>query len=205
MAALDSFRRLVLLEVPGAPVPLVDNAIAAGAREFAAKTSLLTSTVEFPTVAAQSEYDLTVPAGHEPAAILEASAEGGLLPPVRQGLSLSRLNEQTGRPGSYELNLGNKRMVIHPVPDGAYVIAARVAYQPALDATQVDDALVQHQKAIAAFAKYELMSMFGQPWSNPAGAAANFGRFVEDVAKVRIEQERGGTALSLRARPRRFG
>jgi hypothetical protein len=165
----------VVTEVMGCPTVMVKQQILRAAIEMCNMGRVLRyEHPDITTVASQRDYTFSlplpaVPEGDPPlpteyavSAILEAFYEDSPLYPYDG----SRLAEKEGPP-LYYARYDVAHLSLFPWPDSIGTVRLLVALRPLPTASSLDDALIEHVHTIAAGAKYFLMSMPGQKWSNP--------------------------------------
>lgn len=200
--ALSAFSPYVRPDVDGAPVPLVEDAILDGCRRFALDTWLITSDVTIPTVASTQSYTVTAAALTEILGVKTISIDGATPIEPTQEDTARRYVQASGDPGCFWFK--NNLLWVYPTPDSVVSMAVEAVIRPTTAATTVDDKFVEYREAIAAWAKYSLMSMVGKPWSNTQEAEFFYRVYLRRVGEEKIRDNTGRVAAELRVRPNFF-
>lgn len=184
MKTWDAFHPYILIDVPGAAVPLVNQKLCLAAREFCERTAAWEELSDPVAVVEGVEYDIDIPTGAELVRIVSASgADGEEIDVV--------VNDTT--PGSTKGR--GTRFVLTQTEDGtafkvnSYLagktITVLMAFKPLLTATGVGDVLAnKYADAIAMKAKAMLQLVPNQPFSDPGSAAVNANLFETSVHQV---------------------
>lgn len=92
-----------------------------------------------------------------------------------------------------------------PIPDAAYPVKLKVAYQPTVDATDIPDALlVKWTYGMEAGALAYLYALDGEPFANPTRALEEGAKFRAAIANAKANVAQGFQSGSRRANPRPF-
>lgn len=202
MAAFSSFTPYVQPDVDGAPLVLIEDAIRDGCRRFALDTWLITSDVTIPTVDATQSYTVTAATGMEICGIKTISIDGAApIEPIQEDTA-KRYVQAAGTPTGYWFK--NNLLWLYPTPDAVVSLAVEAIIRPTVAATTVDDKFVEYRDAVAAWAKYTLMSMVGKPWSNPPEAEFFHRVYTQWVGEAKARDNTGRSAVDLRVRPNFF-
>jgi hypothetical protein len=200
--ALSAFSPYVQPDVAGAPLLMVEDAILDGCRRFALDTWLLTSDVTIPTVAGTQSYTVTAAALTEIIGVKTISIDGASpIEPVPEDTS-KRYVQADGDPTCFWFK--NSLLWMYPTPESVLSMAVEAIIRPTTAATTVDDKFVEYREAIAAWAKYTLMSMVGQSWSNPQEAEYFYKIYARRVGEEKMRDNTGRVAADLRVRPNFF-
>lgn len=206
MKAWSAFYPDVLIELPGAPLPLVDHWLRNAAIEFCERSKAYRlDLAALDTVAAQMGYAVTPPDGLEPIEILSVTYDGEPLTVQAPGALSDRYGDWQAEVGTpeYFTQQDGATLLLVPAPADAAVAALKIkaAVKPSPTATGIDDWLFSRWRtAIASGCKAHLLLMADKPWSNPDRATLNAGRFEEAIAKATGDANNG----FVRATPR-FG
>jgi hypothetical protein len=113
-------------------------------------------------------------------------------------------NIATGVPSTYQY-LPQAQFALFPIPNDIYGLTVTVALQPKEGAQQIPQPpLIKWSNEIEAGALAYLLSIPGQPWSNPAEAARNDRVFRSAIANGKAEVQKAFNVGTQRARPRPF-
>lgn len=93
---------------------------------------------------------------------------------------------------------------LDPIPDRIYSMLVLVVVQPPLTTTTLDDRLEKWSNAIEFGTLGYLLSITGQPWTNPIEAERNRRAFQAEINNARADEQRGYNAGSVRMRTRRI-
>lgn len=196
MATFSQFTPYVHPEVAGAPLPLLEDAILDGAREFASRTWVFRSQLAVSLLVGTRSYALAPSATTEVVSATALSVDGAAPAESVAPTQDMRLNPTSGTPNSYWVD--GQSLMVYPTPDVAVAAIVEVATQPTQGATVIPDNYLPYRAAIAAWARYSLMKMVGQPWSNTEGAAIALTEFQRQVHLCAYEQNTGKSAAPLR-------
>lgn len=114
-------------------------------------------------------------------------------------------NNAPGRPAFYAY-VPEAQFVLYPVPDKEYQITASIEVAPKAGATQLPDILFNKwEQAMQDGALAYLLSIPGEPWSNPQMAMIYERRYRAAISNAKTDVQRLYQNGSLRARtPRIF-
>ena len=200
--ALSAFAPYVQPDVDDAPLVLIEDAIRDGCRRFALDTWLFTSDVTIPTVASTQSYTVTAAALTEIIGVKTISIDGATpIEPIPEDTA-KRYVQADGTPSGYWFK--NDLLWTYPTPDSVVSMAVEAVIRPTQAATTVDDKFVEYREAVAAWAKYSLMSMVGKPWSNPPEAEFFHRVYTQRVGEEKARDNTGRVAVDLRVRPNFF-
>lgn len=151
-----------------------------------------------------AQYVGVAPTGMRPHQILSMWADDSVVEPVPTS-HLDVTPNWPARDGAamYFTRLGNEAAVLTPVPQTLpATLSASIAYTTQLAGSQVPDVLLyQWRTGIQHGALAYLYSIPGQPFSDPNAAEMNGVKFRTEIAKARIEVNRGRTVASVAPRP----
>lgn len=184
MKTWDAFHPYILIDVPGAAVPLVNQKLCLAAREFCERTSAWEEFSDPVAVVEGVEYDIDIPTGAELVRIVSAAGADGEEIDVVVNDATPRSTKGRGT-----------RFVLTQTEDGTAfkvnaalsgkTITVLMAFKPLLTATSVGDVLaVKYADAIAAKAKAMLQLVPNQPFSDPGSASVNASLFEAMVHQV---------------------
>lgn len=187
MTAFTALYDEVVPDVPGAPLPLVLNAIRNAAIEFCERSCVL---VETPTPV--DAVALT------PSYALAPSTGMSVVQPITVWYNGKRLTYKTpeeldelydnwpakfGLPYYYTQEIPGT-IILVPMPDTALTagITAKIAVKPGLAATTIIDWLFEkYYMVLAHGAKWKIKEIVGKPWSDPKGAMYHKTMFEEGI------------------------
>lgn len=201
--AFDLFLPEVLPECPGVPEPVAINAIRNASFDFC-RRSLVWSEFQDaePYQADIAEYQVSAPTNAVVALVMGITLDEKrtIYPASVDEISAGRPAWRTAT-GAIEWFVTSDpdmfRFVAVPDVDGTYV--AQVAYAPKRTATTTDASLYNlYLETIKYGALWKLKSMQGQPWSDPAGAAAHYQMFQQGIGKAITERSRSNSRAALR-------
>lgn len=205
MAALSAFTRYVALEVPGCPIPIIEDAVLRAAQTLCEHSDRMTSVIQITTVADQGDYTLIMPDDY-----VLSRVEGVRSAAYPRGLGVTNKRESSGItasgiPKDYYVKGDNTLAMVPPPATSDEIMSADVVLKPSMSSTTLHDALLNDcRDIIVAGAKSILMDMTGQPWFNQEKAIVNASLFNEGVIKDSVAIMTGRAGGSLTARPRKF-
>ena len=177
MAAVSKLRWMIEPDVPGCPVPLIDRAIAIGAREWCDLTRSSREELEMDSTPGVQSYELMLSSDSFDIARVISVAYGKTeLSPIANGTLAAKLMALGGAPRNFWVE-GNL-LWFDLVPQSVTRVVVSLAVKPKIESPTIPDDTVEGEAAlaIAARAKRELM-MSKQPWGDPAMATWNNAEF----------------------------
>ena len=205
MAKWDYWHRYVLVHVPGAPNPLVAQALRTSAREFFRKTRAWVEWLDpvQSTGVGSSEYDFDLPSETELFS-LEKATQGGRAYPVtsyRQRSSDPSLFGKSQEPGLASRDL-TSFFLTGDLP-AMQRVQAQVVLIPSATASGIPDYLaVKYMEALGEGAKAELMLTPDTSFFNPELARVASDKFERAVNTVHTQAYLGFTKSVPRAQPK---
>lgn len=177
-------------------------------RDFCNQTQWLKVTIPGATVADTVQYNLgtdtfTEITGVRAVQITDAAGNKWGLEPSDS--STWNPNAPTARPLRFSF-VGQGQIALNPTPDAVYTLSVSAIVQPKSESVvQIPtEPLRKYSNEIEAGALAYLLTIPGQPWSNPA-MAEGYGRaFRSGVANAKADVQRGHNVGSQRVRPRAF-
>jgi hypothetical protein len=213
---LDDFSPYVVPYAPGVTTPMFEQALLSTAYDFCNQTDIVQEVVATGVSDGVGEYYIEVPNemllgrvlgvfyGELPLKLVALTHVD--IPFALRG-AVDGVDPPTNTPTvAYQREPGAATIWLYPLPDRTdeTLLTVRASFCPARNATQVPDVLFDNWvETIAAGAIAELMSIPGQPFSNPA-APQYRARYLSGVASARSEARKGRTLSSIRVRPRNF-
>lgn len=206
----------VLPEVPACPEPTALNALRMAATRLCRFAPVWQhEPAAFAVAADQAEYDLAV-VGDLPSygkavrvmsPILVNGGDRRIYPTLRDRLNstVAGWEKRTGSTVETYFMHGQNVLRVTPIPDSTCTdqLSLRLWMRPSDDAQQIDDVLLEYRDAIADGAKFRLMSMPGQPWTQPQMAVV-YGRQFNNamrVAYAATSKDYTDASLSVQMRP----
>jgi len=191
----------LLLDAPGAPLPLIERELREAAREFCQKTLVwrhLGDAAEFK--AGQSVIDPDLPGESELTWVNWLSINQQTVPAIGMGEVPPDLPD-TGPVDAYRVDW--PEIVLMPTPAEGGTFQAAVIVRPSVDARSLPDALwADWSDGIKSGAIARLTDTPGRKWSNPQVAAYHQQRFAQAMARARNAGDRGGGVRSMRIQSR---
>ena len=197
MASLATLIPLVALDVPGAPEPVLNQAISLAAREFCRRTLVWQNHLSaFDVVADQHEYDLEPELDDN-----DAVAEIATIVRVElQGRCLA-----AGR--DYRMS-HTGQLYLHRPPGSAITAGLKVtvALRPVLGSDYIDDLIMsRYMEQLSYGVKSILMVQPKKTWSNVELGVFYSASFNRAVSELRFDLDRGlGTTGDLTVKQRVF-
>lgn len=201
MAVLDDFFPYVRSAFPGVPDALMRQAVRDAAIDFCEQTRVIEQRADLNVSANQREQAFEVD-GVEPFDLRYLRrGDTHLTPTTRE--EVNRLGDADGSPTHFYLE-GDGSVILWPTPTAAETLTGIATFRPALDATDVPDALLRDwREAIAGGAKMRL----GRDYTNFRNEdAATVGAMQWDrgVSRALHQLGKGRTSKRIRARPTMF-
>jgi hypothetical protein len=204
--AITEFLPFVAPEVLGCPQTMVKAKILEAITELCKRAPIWEyEHADIDSVEDQRDYALVPPSNALVADILDISFNEEPLSPVSvQGLKglYANWRTETGDP-LYYLRLDDSELSIVPAPDTAdLVIELFVSLKPTPDTTTVENFIFnEYYNVIAAGAKFYLMSMPNQKWSNPSMASHYLGVFNSGIGAAVVKKAGGSVGAPIRVKP----
>lgn len=218
MALVTGLIRDIAQLVRPCPSSVLTGALVRAARQLASESRWLQYDYELTLTAGIRAYDLTPPVLSGQAAselqVVDLAWAGHWLDASLAGTQWTKLGKMG--PADFNPNLANDcplrvaytpegEVQFDPIPDQAYPVRLRVAYQPIELATDLPDALmVKWRDGIEAGALAFLYALDGQPWANPNKQARNERIFAAAIGNARANVAMDYQSGSRRATPRAF-
>lgn len=179
---LESLAYDVLPDVPACPELTVIDHLRRGARQFARDTLAWRKEVErFSVTEALRDIDLMLPQGSRVIEVMTVTIDG--------------------KPVRYEFDYNR---AIHLAGDEVGLLAVVAALEPIGNFQELPLALERYRDAIADHARYRLLLMPGQNWSNPQHARAYLREYRDRVSDAIAEQATARTGQPLRVKAHPF-
>lgn len=211
-ATLSQFYPWVAVDCPEVPVPLMDDAIRRGAREFAKISYALVQDVSLPMVVSTTDYALTLTAGTELLSIVSvnrptsSTSTAIVFLEAKSQADIDKQVVATGPPSLYAvLETYPLSLRFYPTPTAVETFLIKTVVMPTTTVTSVDDKLFGwYVEGVTAYAKFWLMIQPNKAWSNPDGAAFAYRQFDGRVADARIRQQRFRAELPVQVQMQPF-
>ena len=199
----DQFLPEIYPEVAGVPHPVAVNAVRNACFDFCRQSLIWNEFQDDETYTAEvAEYQVVAPADAQVVQILSIGlSDGRTLYPQSVDDIVAVRPQWRSHVGTIECYVQSSpdtlRFVSIPDAGGTYTVQA--AYAPTRTASSVDDLLYNlYLESIKHGSLAKLKAMSGQPWSDPAGAAAHQQIFVQGISRAVTERTRGNSRASLR-------
>lgn len=217
MKTLDAFLPYILPHALGASDPLAKQCLVRAAQEFCRRTLVIQEVFTTSQAVGAGEYDVDLPSQSqllrlnavmvgESRAVLEPVVHATL--PVALRGAAGGASPQSGTPTTaYFKTATGKSFWLYPLPAEASTdtVTVRASYAPTLNATSLDDALMDDWlDAMAAGALARLLATKGQPFSDPVMSMAHKQAFEVEVSRGRREGLTGRIVGSPRVQGRSF-
>lgn len=212
-ATIASFRKGVLLDVPGCPEPNVDRAVRLALRDFCKRTLAWVETLTAIDIVADQALYTIAPTDDDNSlieTIKRATFDGKTITPLTRewmdGQSTTWEETEAEKATNYYL-VSQTSIRLYPIPNTVLTggLVLEVALLPTEAATEVADALYDHwHDAIWAKARATLQRQSGKPWRNATSADENEKLYNRLRGEATAQVIRNYTTIGLRARPRSF-
>ena len=208
MKTWSAFYPDVLSELPGAPLPVVDDWLRNMAIEFCERSKAHVVDLDpVDAVANQMEYALDLPTGTELVEVVSAWFSGDKITPKSPAFLENKYGDwaaEIDTPQFY-LQQDTENLLLVPAPSTAEVGAIKIkaAIKPTVTATGIDDWLFsQWHLALAAGAKSKMMAMGGGvSWESPSRVPMYSAVFEDAITRAMTGSANG----FVRSRPRFAG
>lgn len=211
-AAWSSLQPDVAIDVPGAPVLVIENALRRAAQQFFAKSrAWQVITDAAPVAADQAEVTITPPDNTELVRVETVWLDGRKIDPTTAGYLDaafgSNWTELAGAATKYlQLVPGTLRLFRIPASDADTGLTARIAVQPSSTAAGIPDDLgIRFREALVLGAKARLLLMPKKGWTDLELGASLMGAFDAAAASANAAATvRGHTNARPRTSPSYF-
>ena len=201
----------VLVDCPGAPEPLIVNALITALREFCNRTRFWQH--ELPPInliAGQAVYPLNPPTDTEIVSVVQARSEHLLAPSSVNLLDRSFpgwRDAQARQPVFYfQPSMDSIHVVYKPSENISSGLNVIVALRPSRNATTMDDEIYREfGNEIIAGAKARLQVIPNKPWSSSDYATVNAMIFASAIDRARIRVFKSNTRRPMMAVAPEFG
>lgn len=205
MAVLADFYRYIVADLPGCPLPAIDQALVDIGIDFCQRTGVWKAwSNALTSVADQSDYSITIPTDAQVRQV-ECVALGS-----KQIASISDLLLTGNRPNWQDddgvvtqATFDETSNVVRLVPTptiGNETLRFLVSFIPTYNATTLPDVLLQrYARGFSAGVKAELQIQ-KQVWADPAAAQINLSIYHDAVAACVAQVTRQGMRMPLRAK-----
>lgn len=200
---LVSLHPAVLSSAPGAPAATINRCLVEAARELCRTANAWRADIaSFNTVASQAEYTITPPTGGLLVDVISGRVEnlGPLTVKAPELIDAEdSLARSTDNPPKYIYRSGSNKVSFAPVPSAAQAVALRGAFQPAINATTLDDKLVDdYGDTIIHGALSRILAIPQKPWTDLSLSGYHGGMFTTEVARISSHAAGGGSKNSTR-------
>ncbi len=208
MAALSDFYPELQLEMAGAPVPLLDEAVRKGCIRAANHSGLVRETLASVLFSANTRSVSLVPsdAETEVAGVIFVKINNTDLSPKAPS-SLILEGSERGDPKVYLFEA--KLLYVYPVPTADVTATVRVELRPKRAAATIPDKILDDNdlyNAALAEAKRYLSAQVGKPWSMPPQQVKAFeDEFYRHADEAKIRAIRGDSGADLTVIQTAFG
>lgn len=201
-AAFSDFYPELLVHVPGAPDPLIDQAILNAAQEFCRETAVWQETLDsISTRPNVGVYELPLPTKTRSVLVVAAMHHGTWLRP-RTTREMDRLlpdwRTMTASAALYFASDVQGTIILSPIPtarESRAITHLRVALTPANDATNLPDILYDDYKLAIKYGAlmflHQLPKRAVTDWVNPALAVSYEEMFRRQKGMVKIQVAKG--------------
>lgn len=205
----DNLVRDIILYAPHCTEAIAAHAAKMTTIDFCRRTHWWKVTSDpIDLVAGEESYDVEVPNGTEPIAVVAAWYNNRPLWPMgfstRNRFQFRNLTTFNGTPQAFA-NDSPSQLVLLPVPKDAEVgaLIMTVAVQPKRSALGADAEMMERYFDTLVYgALARVLSIPNQPFTSPDAALAREKQYREEVTKAKIDANKALTAASLRVQPR---
>lgn len=207
MSALAEFHDLLMPELPGCPVAMVNLHLRDTIREFCRKTSSWRQTLTaIDTVDGQASYSLDLPASAQLVRVTQLDVHAVLLwrsteedkPGSEELVPKYRITEP---PFTLDANLGQLTLASKEIPTAAVTggLVVQAALAPTKDAATVPDFLLgQYSDGIRYGTLSRLMVMAKKPWQDRLLAGVYRAEWNRALSRAAYQGHVGNTSRPLR-------
>lgn len=202
MATWDAWYPDILVDVPGAPLPLVDHALRRAAREFFKRTRawMVWLDPQASSGVGGTEYDFDLPAQSELVRVEQVTADGEEVPVT----AYRQLTKDWTRDQGAEQGLVSQDMQTFTLLGtfaAAQAIQVQASLRPSQTASGLPDGLQgRYLEAITQGAKATLLLTSKAAFRDPEGAVIAQALFEEAISKHAVDAFRSHTNTMPRAR-----
>lgn len=192
---------LILPDVPGCPTPTLNNALAASASDFCARSHVWREDLD-PEQVVAGIPDYTPMTSFKNAVIesvLWATLDGEPLEHVDSRYIDKRRLTDTSRPTAFWM-VNDTDVRLFPIPDARHKLVVTAAIKPSRTATGLEDWLYEsYVDHIVSGTIWRLCRIPGKAWSDPEIAMYHHRLFEQGITSSRIRDHRNAeTRVALR-------
>lgn len=198
---------LIAVDVPGAPWPVVEDALRTIARDYFSRTLAWRASLD-PQLTAVGvwEYDAAEETGAEPVKILTATCDRSPLRPLTTREFMLERARAGGNGHPEFLSFNGESLLIWPPPMVAgQEVWVEVAFRPTLTAKGLPDEIwSEHVEALTDGVRAKLMSQRDKPYTDPNGAKIAAAAYREAAATAGVVATKGYTRARTNSTARFF-
>lgn len=207
MVSIDSFMSRVLPFVVGCSEPMARQAILDSAIDFCQCTNVIRQTLDtFSAIKGINNYDLETPNNQQKVArILSVTVDGREIAGIFEEDVSSLNHDATGVPsGFYTTRIDSEFVLnLHPTPDAKYKIIVTAALAPTINATSVqDDLLNEWTQTVVDGAIARIAAIPNMPFTNPDIVMMHKQNAMRGMSKAKTESYYGRVRGGTRIKPR---
>lgn len=206
MKLWSAFYPYILIYLPGCPYPVVDQALLLASMEYFDKSLAWKEWLDpVQTVAGVNEYDFEIDTRQqEIVQLCAATTDGDDLPLALSGELPADWQTRYDTAGIFTRNRLSFLLTETPVAAGQF-IKTEVTLKPALTATGIPDELfAHHAQAIAFGAAGQVMTIPGEPFTNPALSMDFRAKFRQAITDAGLDMVRSHSRFQLRTKKSRI-
>lgn len=202
MKPWSAFYPYILIYLPGCPYPVVDQALLLASMEFFDKSLAWKGWLDpVQTLAGVNEYDFDIDTGQqEIVQLCAATTDGDDLPLALPGELPADWRTGYDKPGIFTRDRLTFWLTETPVAAGQFV-KTEVTLKPSLTATGIPDELfAHHAQAIAFGAAGQVMTIPGEPFTNPVLSVDFRAKFRQAITDAGLDMVRSHSRFQLRVK-----
>lgn len=208
MLPVSTFFTRLMPNVAGCPEPLAQQALVDAAIEFCDLSLIIVERLDPITVGLTDlrSFEIDLPSQMKLSQIMSVELDDRLLQPA-PSYNVYGTPDQPGTPTTYYTTEFEETFAVTlvPRPDKEFMLQVTAALKPSRTATNLPNKLFEeYADYILAGAFSRLMSMPGQMWSDPVGAAGYMAQFRHGLSVARNNSMRGRVRSSLSVAQRPF-
>lgn len=199
MIPLSSFLPYISTEVPGCPIPMMEDAVREACRVFSLDSWSVTEDMSLTVTAGVMSFPLVpLDAANEVLTVSTVVLDGSQVLSPGRGGAVHRFVPLQGCPAKYWVHRG--QLSLFPVPDRDYAVQLEAVIRPTLTATEVDDRYFEMRDVVVRQA-LSILLLPRSPWTDVERARVCLMEYNALVALYSMRDDTGDVGAERRVSP----
>ena len=205
MARPEDFYRYITMDVPGCPLPVVDQAIVDTAIDFCTRTGAWRAWSDLlKTIAGVSEYEIDLPTNsivRQVEVVAIGSKQMGAISDLLESGDRPNWQDESGVPTRATFNEENSTVRLITTPTiGNESMRFLVSFVPTYNATTVPDVILKRYASGFGAGVKARLQVQKQSWADAGASQINSGIYEDAVRSAQAYVQRQGMRMPLRAK-----